>query len=100
MKPDDATQNRDWRGLDPIADQLLGMYTAEGTETNRATETHLHALLMDSIFYDRSGQRTAEEVEHYLTNALAIVLTDLVLQRRIKRRVVTIDSHAACGGAA
>lgn len=77
MKPDDATQNRDWRGLDPIADQLLGMYTAEGTETNRATETHLHALLMDSIFYDRSGQRTAEEVEHYLTNALAIVLTDL-----------------------
>jgi len=77
MESDDATQDRDPHGLDPIADALHDLYMAEGDEINRTVQARLHHLLMDSISFDRSGQHSAQEVEHYLKRALAIVLADL-----------------------
>jgi len=77
MESDDATQDRDPHGLDLIADALHDLYMAEGAAINRAVQTRLHRLLMDGISFDRSGQYSAQEVEHYLKRALAIVRVDL-----------------------
>jgi len=91
-------------GLYVLAQSALTFATMQGARAaavagaDPAADTAVCSAIVGALASSHLDPSNVTTVTIYQGNGLPSPPSDVVLQRRITRRVVTIDSHAACGG--